>query len=106
MPDPLNPDIVYGGKVTRFDRRTGQVQNIAPTPVRPADMRDAAHRAGRLLAGRSARAVLRREHALEDARRRPQLEADQPGPDAQDVGDAGERRQVSQAAGAKPRSAA
>src|SRR6185436_9538678 len=25
-PDPLNPDIVYGGKVTRYDRRTGQAQ--------------------------------------------------------------------------------
>ena len=25
-PDPLDPDIVYGGKVTRYDRRTGQVQ--------------------------------------------------------------------------------
>ncbi|NQW04185.1 MAG: glycoside hydrolase [Acidobacteria bacterium] len=29
-PDPLNPDIVYGGKVTRYDRRTGQVQSVAP----------------------------------------------------------------------------
>src|SRR5579884_651072 len=29
-PDPLNPDIVYGGKVTRFDWRTGQAQNVAP----------------------------------------------------------------------------
>jgi hypothetical protein len=29
-PDPLDPDIVYGGKVTRYDRRTGQVQNVAP----------------------------------------------------------------------------
>jgi photosystem II stability/assembly factor-like uncharacterized protein len=29
-PDPLDPDIVYGGKVTRFDRRTGQVQNVSP----------------------------------------------------------------------------
>lgn len=29
-PDPLNPDIVYGGKVTRYDRRTGQVQNVSP----------------------------------------------------------------------------
>ena len=35
-PDPLDPDIVYGGKVTRFDRRTGQVQNIAPKPLRTA----------------------------------------------------------------------
>ena len=28
--DPLDPDIVYGGRITRYDRRTGQVQNIAP----------------------------------------------------------------------------
>jgi photosystem II stability/assembly factor-like uncharacterized protein len=39
VPDPLDPDIIYGGKVTRYNRRTGQVQNIAPTPVRPADFR-------------------------------------------------------------------
>src|SRR5579864_4485842 len=38
-PDPLNPDIVYGGKVTRFDRRTGQVENIAPKPIRTPDFR-------------------------------------------------------------------
>jgi len=29
-PDPLDPDIVFGGKVTRYDRRTGQIQNVAP----------------------------------------------------------------------------
>ncbi|MFI5310347.1 MAG: glycoside hydrolase [Gemmatimonadales bacterium] len=29
-PDPLDPDIVFGGKVTRYDRRTGQVQNVGP----------------------------------------------------------------------------
>ncbi len=29
-PDPLNPEIIYGGKITRYDWRTGQVQNIAP----------------------------------------------------------------------------
>jgi photosystem II stability/assembly factor-like uncharacterized protein len=39
VPDPLNPNLVYGGKVTRFDKRTGQVANISPTPIRPADMR-------------------------------------------------------------------
>ena len=39
VPDPLNPDFVYGGKVTRYDRRTGQVQNVAPKPVRSADFR-------------------------------------------------------------------
>ena len=39
VPDPLNAEIIYGGKVTRYNRKTGQVQNIAPTPVRPADFR-------------------------------------------------------------------
>lgn len=38
-PDPLNPDIVYGGKVTRFDRRTSQVQNVSPKPIRGSDYR-------------------------------------------------------------------
>jgi len=33
-PDPLNPNLIYGGKITRFDWSTGQVQNIAPDPVR------------------------------------------------------------------------
>ncbi len=37
--DPLNPDIVYGGKITRYDRRTGQVENIAPKPLRGPDYR-------------------------------------------------------------------
>jgi photosystem II stability/assembly factor-like uncharacterized protein len=32
-PDPLNPDIVYGGRTPiRYDRRTGQVQSLAPKP--------------------------------------------------------------------------
>ena len=29
-PDPLHPNLVYGGKATRFDWNTGQVQNISP----------------------------------------------------------------------------
>jgi photosystem II stability/assembly factor-like uncharacterized protein len=33
-PDPLDPDIVYGGKVTRYDRRTGQIQDVEPKPLR------------------------------------------------------------------------
>ncbi len=33
-PDPLNPDIVYGGKVSRYDRRTGQVSNVGPVEGR------------------------------------------------------------------------
>jgi photosystem II stability/assembly factor-like uncharacterized protein len=38
-PDPLNPDIVYGGRITRYDRRTGQSINITPKPVRSSDYR-------------------------------------------------------------------
>ena len=38
-PDPLDPDIVYGGKVTRYDRRTGQTQNVAPKLARSANYR-------------------------------------------------------------------
>ncbi|HEY4130803.1 MAG TPA: glycosyl hydrolase, partial [Gemmatimonadaceae bacterium] len=30
-PDPLDPNIVYGGKVTRYDRRTGQIQQVGPS---------------------------------------------------------------------------
>ena len=34
-PDPLNPDIIYGGRnVTRFDRRTGQVSAVGPVAGR------------------------------------------------------------------------
>jgi photosystem II stability/assembly factor-like uncharacterized protein len=29
-PDPLNPDIVYGGKVSRYDRKTGEVVQVGP----------------------------------------------------------------------------
>ncbi|MEO5798757.1 MAG: glycoside hydrolase [Gemmatimonadales bacterium] len=32
--DPLNPDIVYGGKVSRYDRSTGQTQQVGPTAGR------------------------------------------------------------------------
>ena len=33
-PDPLNPNFIYGGKATRFDQTTGDVQNISPAPLR------------------------------------------------------------------------
>jgi photosystem II stability/assembly factor-like uncharacterized protein len=39
VPDPLDPDIVFGGKLTRYDRRTGQAQNIMPKPLRGPDFR-------------------------------------------------------------------
>lgn len=37
--DPLDPDIVYGGKLTRYDRRTDQARNILPIPLRSAEFR-------------------------------------------------------------------
>lgn len=39
VPDPLDPDIVFGGKLTRYDRRTNQAQNIAPKAFRAPDYR-------------------------------------------------------------------
>jgi hypothetical protein len=38
-PDPLDSNIIYGGKVTRYDRRTGQVQNVAPDALRSGSHR-------------------------------------------------------------------
>jgi photosystem II stability/assembly factor-like uncharacterized protein len=38
-PDPLNPDIIYGGRVQRFDRKTGQSQNVAPEALRSGKYR-------------------------------------------------------------------
>jgi len=37
--DPLDPDVIYGGKLTRYDRRTGQAQGILPVPLRSPDFR-------------------------------------------------------------------
>ncbi len=101
-PDPLDPDLVYGGKVTRYDRRTGQVSNVGPVAGRQgrsAERRGPAYRTVRtqpvvFSTGRPARAVLRQQRAVEDDRRRHQLEADQPGPDAREVGRAEERRHI------------
>ena len=39
VPDPLNPNIIFGGKLERYDRRTGQVTQVAPKPLRGADYR-------------------------------------------------------------------
>jgi len=37
--DPLDPNIIYGGKITKYDKRTGQTQNIAPEAVRSGKYR-------------------------------------------------------------------
>ena len=38
-PDPLNPNIIYGGKISRYDKLTGQVQNVSPEAVRSGKYR-------------------------------------------------------------------
>jgi photosystem II stability/assembly factor-like uncharacterized protein len=38
-PDPLHPNLIYGGKVTVYDRDTGQIADIAPKATRSADYR-------------------------------------------------------------------
>ena len=38
-PDPRDPDIVFGGKVSRWDRRTGDVQELAPVASRSPSYR-------------------------------------------------------------------
>ncbi len=38
-PDPLDPDIVYGGKLTRYNRHTTQAQNVSPVVGRPPGYR-------------------------------------------------------------------
>ncbi len=37
--DPLDPNIIYGGKISRYDKRTGQIQNISPEAVRSGKYR-------------------------------------------------------------------
>jgi len=38
-PDPLDPNIIYGGKISRFDQRSREVQNISPEAVRSGKYR-------------------------------------------------------------------
>jgi photosystem II stability/assembly factor-like uncharacterized protein len=39
VPDPLDANIVYGGKVSRYDRRTDQVVQVGPKPLRDSSFR-------------------------------------------------------------------
>ena len=33
-PDPLNPDLIYGGRVLRYNKKTGQTQHVGPEALR------------------------------------------------------------------------
>ncbi len=34
VPDPLDPNIIYGGKLSKYNKLTGQTREIAPVPIR------------------------------------------------------------------------
>lgn len=38
-PDPKDPNIIYGGRVTKFNKLTGQTQNVAPEALRSGTYR-------------------------------------------------------------------
>jgi photosystem II stability/assembly factor-like uncharacterized protein len=38
-PDPLHPNLIYGGKATVFDRNTGQTRDVSPVVLRKGDYR-------------------------------------------------------------------
>ncbi|MGA9415346.1 MAG: hypothetical protein WBV60_11705, partial [Terriglobales bacterium] len=38
-PDPLHPNLIYGGKVTVFDRDTGQTRDVSPVVLRTGEYR-------------------------------------------------------------------
>ena len=74
VPDPLNDDIIYGGKMTRYDRTRQPGAEHRADAGASGRLPHVAHRAGRVFTGRSARHVLRVEHTVEDGDRRPQLD--------------------------------
>ncbi len=38
-PDPLHPNLIYGGKATVFDRNTGQIRDVSPVVLRTGKYR-------------------------------------------------------------------
>ncbi len=38
-PDPKDPNIIYGGRVVKFNKKTGQTQNVAPEALRSGKYR-------------------------------------------------------------------
>ncbi len=38
-PDPKDPNIIYGGRVVKFNKKTGQTQNVAPETIRSGEIR-------------------------------------------------------------------
>ena len=90
--DPLDPDIVFGGKLTRYDRRTTQAQNILPVPLGSPNFRVIRTEPVIFSPLDPHLLVLCGKHPVDNARRRTDLEADQSRPHAKDMGNARNRR--------------
>ena len=93
--DPLDPDIVYGGKLTRYDRRTGQAQKILPMPFRSPDFRMLRTQPVVFSPVDPHVLFFSGQHSMENKRRWTELATDQSRPDAQDLRDPGEHREIS-----------
>ena len=73
---------VYGGKVTRYDRRTGQIQNIAP----PAGYRTVRTEPLQFSPVDPHSLYFATQLPVADAEWRQGLEAGEPGPEPRDLG--------------------
>ncbi len=82
---PHDPDIVYGGKLTRYDRRTHQGQNILPKPFRSDEFRMVRTEPVIFSPTQPKPSFLRDQHSVADDRWRAELAGDQPRPDPQDL---------------------
>ncbi len=82
---PHDPDIVYGGKLTRYDRRTHQGQNILPKPFRSDEFRMVRTEPVIFSPTQPKPAFLRDQHSVADDRWRAELAGDQPRPEPQDL---------------------
>ena len=103
-PDPLDPNIIYGGKVTRFNRVTGEVEHVASPRGKYRYLRTAP-----LLFSHVDPHVLYfgAQRALQDHRWRQELGGHQPRPDPRDLRAARERRRpIAMPPNSRPRAAA
>ena len=94
-PDPLNPDIIYGGKITRYDRSDGSDAEHRARSRAQRQIPIPSHSARHLLAGRPARSLLRGQCAFQDYERRAQLGDHQRRPLARSAGSARQHRHIS-----------
>ena len=94
VPDPLHPGVFFGGKVEKFDERTGQQLGSCAEALAPERISRRAYRADRLRQLRPVADVLRRKSSLHDARRRHVVAHDQPGSHSRAVRDPGRDQRI------------